>query len=131
MIGVDTNFLVRLAVADDETQLAQSVAFIRTHVSADIPLLVNSIVLCEFVWVLTRIYRLPTERVAENTERFLDSPAFQIQDEALVRSAVSAMRSGFDFADVLIGGVNKSLGASSTVTFDKRAQALDGFEPVA
>ncbi len=112
-------------------QLAQALAFIRAHASADIPLLVNSIVLCEFVWVLTRIYRLPVERVAQNVEQFLESPAFRIQDEALVRSAVQAMRSGFDFADVLIGSVNQSLGASLTVTFDKRAQTLDGFEPVA
>ncbi len=103
----------------------------RARISEDIPLLVNSIVLCEFVWVLTRIYRLPVERVAQNVEQFLDTPAFRIENEALVRSAVQAMRSGFDFADVLIGDVNRSLGASLTVTFDKRAQALDGFEPVA
>jgi len=54
-----------------------------------------------------------------------------IEGEPLVRTALVAFAaSSADFADALIGEVNRAAGCSSTATFDRKAARLDGFSRV-
>ena len=56
MHGVDTNVLVRLVTQDDGRQASIVDDLIGRAVAQGDKLLINSVVLCELVWVLRRAY---------------------------------------------------------------------------
>jgi predicted nucleic-acid-binding protein len=129
MTGLDTNVLVRLLVGDDPEQADRAEALIRREHAAGSPCYLNTIVLCELVWVLERTYGYPRADVANALERLLHAAPFRLEDREDVRAAVRAYREGLsDFADHLIGATNRNAGCTRTVTFDRRAARLDLFE---
>jgi predicted nucleic-acid-binding protein len=56
VIGLDTNVLIRYIVRDDLVQAEAATRLVESEWTADNPGLINPIVLCELVWVLTRGY---------------------------------------------------------------------------
>lgn len=59
----------------------------------------------------------------------LCGPQFTFEDEFQVERAFTAFQKGAgDFADHLIGATNRAAGCERTVTFDRKAARLDGFE---
>jgi len=128
MIGLDTNLLVRYLTRDDPAQYAKAAAFIDTAVGRGEQFLVNTTVLCELVWVLGAAYGYSREEIAGALERVFATSQFDIERLDDARRALSDYRSTkADFSDALIGRVNRSLGASHTVTFDRDLKALDTF----
>lgn len=131
MIGLDTNVLVRCFVADDPAQSRRAAEFIETRCTADDPGFVDRLALCELIWVLRRGYGYRREEVARLIDALLISSDILLEDDEAVRIALQAFnRNGADFADVLIGEVNRRRGCEATATFDRRAARLDGFVPV-
>jgi predicted nucleic-acid-binding protein len=121
MIGVDTNVLIRLFVADDEKQHAASARFFAER-TQDVPAYVSSIVLIEFVWALTRTYNYPWSSVLRLIEALIDARDIALEHDEAVRDAV--MRAGddnFGLIDALIARANAFNGCTQTVTFDKKA----------
>ncbi len=132
MIGVDTNILVRLLVADDPGQTERAIRFIRENCSAERPGYVNCIALAELLWVLESVYRLDRNEIADTVDRILISTDLALEAHEQVASALRTYRaSRCDFVDALIGEVNTARGCEATATFDRRAAKLDGFVPVA
>jgi predicted nucleic-acid-binding protein len=128
MIGLDTNLLLRYLLDDDETQARQARDFIHGAVSRGESLFINLIVLCEFVWVLGRSYQRTEEEIAAALEQIMTVEEFDIQERSLVVGAIQDFRSRrVDFADCLIGVLNRSVGCASTITFDRSAGGLDSF----
>ena len=128
MIGLDTNVLVRFLVADDEAQAARARSYIERAIAAGETLYINRIVLVETVWILTRCYRQPRPAVADTLERILLAAEFEVEEKQLAWEALHEFRRGAaDFADTLIGAVNRVAGCSTTATFDKEAGKLKGF----
>ena len=122
MIGVDTNILVRYLVQDDEAQAEAASRFIETTLSAQCPGFINVIVLCELVWVLEDRYGYSRRQIAPVIKKILASEELVIEARPLVVKTVEAYRAGAaDFADGLIGWINRDAGCDSTVTFDKKA----------
>lgn len=129
MIGLDTNVLVRYFVQDDPGQSRKASQLIARECTREKPGVINRIVLCELVWVLETSYGYSKETIAGVLEKVLRTSQFQVED---VQAAWTAFRlyqkRKADFADCLIGTVNRAQGCERTVTFDRQAGEIEGFE---
>ena len=131
MIGLDTNVLLRLLLRDDEAQADAADRFVVSACTAEAPCLINRIVLVEAAWVLASGYGYGREQVAAILDAVLRTEVFAVENAAEAWAALKDYRAGnADFADCLIGRTNRALGAGATVSFDRKAQALDGFVAV-
>ena len=128
MIGLDTNVLVRYIVADHPGQHEQARRLLEEECSADSPGFVNAVVLCELVWVLTRGYRYPRDRVAAALSLLLAADEILVEDASVASQALALYQAGeADFPDALIGLRNRAVGCGATATFDKGLAALPQF----
>jgi predicted nucleic-acid-binding protein len=128
MIGVDTNVILRYIVRDDEEQAAKADRLFRAR-TADDPAFVSSIVLCELIWVLRRVYSYDRAAVCNVLEQILFTEGFAVSNRTAILAAFISYQSGhIDFADCLLGLLNRDVGCSTTVTFDEIAGTLPEFE---
>jgi predicted nucleic-acid-binding protein len=128
MLGIDTSVLVRFLVADDERQFEKARRLIRHEVTRGEAVLISQLVLLECEWVLRSRYNLPKAAIFSAFSGLLDSTEVRLEDEATVEKALYVGKeSGAEFADCLIGAKYRTLGCSSTVSFDTRAAKLPGF----
>ena len=93
-VTVDTNVLVRAVVGDDPVQAD---AARRLMKSAEL-LAVTLPSLCEFVWVLLRVYDLSRADIA-SAIRALVSVATVQTDRQAVEAGLALFEAGGDFAD--------------------------------
>jgi predicted nucleic-acid-binding protein len=131
VVGIDTNVLLRILTKDDVGQMETAARAVAGRCTAESPGYVNLIVLCEVVWVLHSSLKHPREAVAAAVEALCRATEFRIENVDAVRAAVDIFRvSKADYADCLIGVLNRRTGCSTTLTFDKHAAALPEFELV-
>ncbi len=118
-VAVDTNVLVRAVVRDD---LAQ--ASVATKVLTDAEMIAIALpCLCEFVWVLRRLYDFqPADAVT--AIRVLLAAANVEMNRPAVEAGLSVLEAGGDFADGVIAYEGNWLGGETFVSFDKEAVAL-------
>jgi len=129
MTGLDTNVLVRYFAQDDPVQSRKATEIIEHRLTEDEPGFVSTVTLAETVWVLTRLYGLSNQEIVVIVERMLQSDTLVIQNEQEVFTASVSLRTGQgSFADALIAALGVWAGCTSTLTFDKRASRLKGFE---
>jgi predicted nucleic-acid-binding protein len=85
--------------------------------------------MAEVAWVLGSVYALPEREIAETVERMLQADTLRIQNEQQVFTAMISLRRGWGvFSDALIAALGAWAGCESTLTFDKKALRLAGFE---
>jgi predicted nucleic-acid-binding protein len=131
VIGLDTNVLVRFLVRDDAAMAERAERAIRERCSTDQPGFINHIVLCELAWVLERAYDYSRADVANVLDALCRATDFRVQEIEIVREAIASFAEGqADFADLLLGLINRAAGCGATITFDKKAAALDLFAAV-
>lgn len=118
-ITADTNVLVRAVMRDDPAQ-ARAAAKVLTD--ADV-VAVTVPSLCEFVWVLRKVYGLPTQAIADAI-RALMAAANVEANRPVVEAGLSLLEANGDFADGVIAYEGRWLGGDTFVSFDKRAVAL-------
>jgi predicted nucleic-acid-binding protein len=118
-ITVDTNVLIRAVVRDDEKQAAAADKILK---SAEI-IAVTLPCLCEFVWVLRRLYEFDREEIAAAIRALADTANVALNRPA-VEAGLAMLNAGGDFADGLIAYEGNWLGAETFVSFDKKAIAL-------
>ncbi|WP_293368769.1 type II toxin-antitoxin system VapC family toxin [Nevskia sp.] len=118
-VTVDTNVLVRAVIGDDPTQAA---AARRLMKSAEL-LAVTLPSLCEFVWVLRRVYELPREDIS-NAIRSLLSVATVQADRQAAEAGLALFAAGGDFADGVIAFEGERMGATTFASFDRQAVKL-------
>ncbi|HUZ95230.1 MAG TPA: type II toxin-antitoxin system VapC family toxin [Edaphobacter sp.] len=129
MIGLDTNIVVRYFAQDDPIESRKATEIIERRLTEDHPGFISLVTMVETVWVLDRIYGLSDKEIASAVERMLQADSFFIQNEQEVFTAMVALRSGQgSFADALIGALGAWAGCASTLTFDRRAARLKGFD---
>ena len=129
MIGLDTNVVIRYLVQDDKKQSAAATRFIEKSLTTDAPGYINHITLCEIVWVLQRCYGVTTPQVREIIEGLLTTKQLMVENVEITWKALRAYDAkNADFCDALIGQKNIHSGCEHTVTFDKRAASLPGFD---
>jgi predicted nucleic-acid-binding protein len=131
VIGLDTNILARYLTQDDPTQSRRANAVITEASRRGDRCAVNTIVLCELVWVLRDAYGVDRGTVAATLEKILDTAQFVIEDRDLARRALADYRQGpGDFSDYLIGWRNRQAGCSETATFDRALRRSELFRLV-
>jgi predicted nucleic-acid-binding protein len=129
VIGLDTNVIVRYLVQDDPKQSAAATRFIERSISPESPGYITGITLCEVVWVLAECYGADRARIKTVLEGLLSSKQLAVEEADLVWKALRAWdASSADFSDALIGEIVGARGGSKTVTFDRAAARLPGFE---
>lgn len=118
-LTADTSVLVRAALGDDPEQARLAATVLRKAELIAVPLPV----LCEFVWVLRRAYRMSNDDVALALDRLLSAPIVTY-DEQAAEHGLAVLRRGGDFADGVIAYSGRQLGATEFVTFDRQAARL-------
>ncbi len=118
-VTVDTNILVRAAVRDDERQADLAAALLKEAEVIAVPLPC----LCEFVWVLRRVYGFGNDDIAAAIEALLGVGNVAV-DRSAADAGLAMLKAGGDFADGLIAHEGGWLGADTFVSFDKKAVAL-------
>lgn len=132
MIGIDTNVLVRYLTQDDPKQSAVATRFIEGSLSAENPGFVSTITLCEIAWVLAERYGADRKRIRATVEGLLATKQLVIERAELVWKALRAWEGvPAEFSDALIGQIALADGSEKTVTFDRTAARLPGFELLA
>lgn len=129
MVGIDTNVLVRFVTRDDEKQWSRVEKYLNACCSEQHPGWISSIVLCEFIWVLSSGYGYRKADIVRLLDQLLVVSSLEFETKESVREAVNEYRDGpADFSDYLIAAHNKANGCRKTVTLDKRAAKHPGFE---
>ena len=111
--------LVRAVVRDDAAQ-----ARVAAKVLTDAKVVAVALpCLCEFVWVLRKVYSLETEDIAAAIRALLAAANVQMNRPA-VEAGLSMLEANGDFADGVIAYEGNWLGGETFVSFDKQAVAL-------
>lgn len=118
-VTVDTNILVRAVVRDDEKQGKAAAALLREAELIAVPLAS----LCEFVWVLRRLYGFGQSDISAAIRALVEAGNVAINRPA-VDAGLAIFEAGGDFADGLIAYEGRWLGSEVFVSFDKKAVAL-------
>jgi predicted nucleic-acid-binding protein len=129
LIGLDTNVVIRYLVQDDKRQSAAAARFIEKSLTTDAPGYINHITLCEIVWVLQRCYGVASPQVGEIIEGLLTTKQLYTENAELIWKALRTFNANkAEFCDALLGQINIHNGCERTVTFDKKAASLPGFD---
>src|SRR5258707_11632452 len=118
-ITADTNILVRAVVHDD---VKQALAATKLLKEAEV-IAVSLPSLCEFVWVLRRVYDFGQQEIAAAIEALLNTGNVAVNRPA-VELGLAILNAGGDFADGLIAYEGNWLGGDTVSSFDKKAVAL-------
>ena len=118
-LTADTNVLIRAVVQDDPDQARKaSAALAKAQLIA-----VALPCLCEFVWVLLRLYKFKRAEVAEAVRALLSTASVQVNRPA-AEAGLAVLEAGGDFADGVIAHEGQWLGGDTFVSFDKQAVSL-------
>ena len=118
-VAVDTNVLVRAVVRDDPAQ-----AKIAAKVLTDADLIAVALAsLCEFVWVLLRVYGFQSSDAATAIRALLTADNVEV-NRPVAEAGLAVLEAGGDFADGVIAYEGNWLGGEIFVSFDKKAVAL-------
>ncbi len=118
-ITVDTNVLVRAVVRDDERQARTAAKLLKEAelIAVTLPCL------CEFVWVLRRVYNFGQQDISAALEALLNAGNVAVNRPA-ADAGLAVLNEGGDFADGLIAYEGNWLGGETFVSFDKKAVSL-------
>ncbi|PPQ36904.1 type II toxin-antitoxin system VapC family toxin [Rhodopila globiformis] len=115
-VSADTSVLVRAVVRDDDAQADRAAALLT---EAELIAVAPSS-LCEFVWVLRKVYRFKPAEVGEAIRALLAAGTVKT-DRPVVEAGLAMLDAGGDFADGVIAHEGAGLGGDVFVTFDRRA----------
>jgi predicted nucleic-acid-binding protein len=126
-LGLDTNVVARLVLADDPTQTYQATALICGARSAGRQLVLGLPTVLELEWVLRSRARLDKAAVLRVVKGLLESQDLEIDNEHTLEQAVYQYENGnADFADCLFAAHYRALGCSAMLTFDRHAGNIAG-----
>jgi predicted nucleic-acid-binding protein len=129
MIGLDTNVLVRYMAQDDPIESKIAADLIERRLTERDPGFISIVAMTETAWVLERVYELSGAEIARAIERALQTDVLVVEGEQEIFTATVALREGRgSFADALIAALGARAGCSATVTLDRKALRLPGFE---
>jgi predicted nucleic-acid-binding protein len=131
VIGLNTNVVLRYLLQDDPEQSRQANEIFAGRVSEQKPGYLSLVCVLELVWVLRSFLRQSSVEIAAHLEHLLAADSLVIQNEQQVFEAAFALKRGTgEFEDALIGAMNAWAGCEKTLTFDRRAGRLAGFEVI-
>ena len=128
MIAIDSSVLVRYLTQDDEAQAARATRLLEQELTETGPGLITVTALLETSWVLRRIYGQSWEAIYEIVVKLLGARNLVIEN---ADSVALAIKSQTRFADALIHLIGRELGASRTITFDRKFAQMEGVDLLA
>lgn len=120
-IAVDTNVIVRYLVEDDAEQTAIAA---ETLDAAD-SIHLSTVVLCETVWVLRRVYGIEPGAIAETLRGLFEVARIDV-DRPVADAGLRMLESGGDFADGVIAHEARRAACDTLVSFDTAFAARAG-----
>ena len=110
------NVLVRAIVRDDPKQAIAAAKILRNAslIAISLPCL------CEFVWVLRRVYRFDSEAISAAIRALLDTRN-AVMNRPAVEAGLALLEAGGDFADGAMAYEGTWLGGENFVSFDRQA----------
>lgn len=129
MKGLDTNILVRFVTLDEERQANAVLKLFEDTNKKGQQLFVPLIVVLELLWVLESGYDLSNDDMLMALERLSGLSVLKFEhDDCILALTEQGRHLKIDLSDLLIGIVAARHGATSTLTFDKKASRIDTFE---
>ena len=126
--GIDTNVLVRYLVQDNPQQSIIATTFLESQCTEEEPGHITLVVLCETAWVLDRSYNHSRSQIAGVLKGLLTASELTVENASVAWEAFRKYEQGnADFADYVIGCVNRKEGCKKTITLDQKAAASDDF----
>ena len=126
MLAIDTNVVVRYLTNDHPDQSPRARRLIDGQ-----PVFVAVTVILEAEWVLRSAYGYSQAVIASALRMFGGLPTVELEDAAIVSSALDLSEAGMDFADALHLG--KSAHCAGLATFDRnflKAARAAGYDRV-
>ncbi len=122
MRAVDTNVLVRLVTRDEAEQVVAAENFVADGAWVSI------LALAEATWVLSSVYGLSTDQLADAVEKLLDHRNLVLQDPDVVSAALQRFRHrpSIGFSDCLLLQMATKAGHLPLGTFDRNLARLEG-----
>jgi predicted nucleic-acid-binding protein len=121
MIGLDSNVVLRAITGDDPVQSPSARRFL-TMLSSNRRGVINSVVLVEIAWTLRARHKYSKREILKHMESFMRSDAYHIVDRDAVSEALQvSSQHAIEFADALIGEINRLVGCATTMTLDEGA----------
>jgi predicted nucleic-acid-binding protein len=122
MRAVDTNVLVRLVTRDEAEQVVAAENFVADGAWVSI------LALAEATWVLSSVYGLSTDQLADAVEKLLDHQNLVLQDPDVVSAALQRFRHrpSIGFSDCLLLQMATKAGHLPLGTFDRNLARLEG-----
>lgn len=117
-LTVDTNVLVRAVVRDHAAQ-ARTAA--KALTGAEL-IAVTLPCLCEFVWVLRKVYGFPSADITVAIRTLLAAGNVEA-DRQGAEAGLKMLEAGGDFADGVIAHEGRWLGGETFLSFDRKAVA--------
>lgn len=127
MIGLDTNVLARIVLADDAQQTRQALELLQACDLADEAVSVSLGVILELEWVLRSTAKLEKSKVVGIFKKLLETATLRIDNEAVLEHALyiyGGENVKADFADCLFSAHYQRMGCRSMASFDEKAQRL-------
>ena len=130
MIGLDSNILVRYLTQDDPIQSAKATEIIEQRLTEENPGFVSVVAMVETVWVLDRAYGLSNPRNRRGCRAHAPDrrPELWRTSRKSSRAMIALKEGKGSFADAVIAALGSRAGCSCTLTFDRKALRLSGFE---
>ena len=129
MKGLDTNILIRFLVNDDKRQgeIVRSL-FLKAEKRSE-TFFVSSTVLLEVIYVLDSVYRFSRTDILGALDSLLAMPILVFdQPDVAHKLILEGGTEKAELEDMLIALQAKEAGASSTLTFDRKAAKYGGFK---
>jgi predicted nucleic-acid-binding protein len=118
-IAVDTNVLLRDALHDDPRQTPIASRILQ---SAEL-VVVPTPSLCEFVWVMRRLYKRSATEIAISIRLLMSGDNVEL-DRPAIEAGLEVLEDGGDFADGVIAYEGHWLGGEEFVSFDRQAVSI-------
>lgn len=122
MRALDTNVLVRLITRDNAERVVAAENFVAGGAWVSI------LALAEATWVLSTVYGLGADKLADAVEKLLDHQNLVLQDPDVVSEALQRFRRrpSVGFSDCLLLQMATKAGHLPLGTFDRNLARLEG-----
>ena len=131
MLGLDTNVIARLVLADDAVQTEQARAAIAQAQAEDETIVLALATVLELEWVLRSRAKLDKTQVLLIFKKLLETQDLQIENEQALEQAIYVYENGpADFPECLFWSQYQRMGCRAMLTFDAKAARLGGVELV-
>ena len=132
MIGLDTNVVVRLLLADDPAQTERVLKFLKTAQTRGTQVVLTLEVIQEVEWVLRSSAKKTKLEFLGLARQLLETRDIEINNEAVLEQALRTYeKNAADFSECLFLAHYQQLGCKTMLTFDAKAARMTGVELIA